>query len=227
MITFVRWGIIPFLLVTAVQAWGIMLLPDGPARWVGIGIAILVELFIINFFRNPLRKPQGGPHSLISSADGMVQDITEVDEPEFIGGKALRIGVFLSVFDVHVNRAPCPGTITFAKYTAGNFLDVRHPDVSTENESNVIGIVADDSVQPGLKLLVRQLTGLIARRIICTHGVGDRVERGELYGMIRFGSRTELWIPMSAAFDVKVKVGDRVKCGETVLVEMKTGENKA
>jgi len=218
--TLARWGLIPILVVTVIQAWGVLLLPAGPAQMTGLIIAIAVELFIIAFFRNPRRTPQGGPRSLISSADGVVQDITEVDEPAFIGGRALRIGVFLSVFDVHVNRAPCPGTIAYAAYKPGEFLDARHPDVSTENEANTIGILADDSVKPGLKLLVRQLTGLIARRIICTHGVGDRVERGELYGMIRFGSRTELWLPVSVAHELKVKVGDRVKCGETVLVEI-------
>lgn len=218
--TIARWGLIPILVASTLLAWGLVLLPAGPARWTGAGVAALVWLFIVAFFRNPKRTPQGGAHSLIASADGVVQDITEVDEPDFIQGRALRIGIFLSVFDVHVNRAPCPGAITHAVYRPGAFLDARHPDVSSENESNTIGIAADDSVRPGLRLLVRQLTGLIARRIICTHGIGDRVERGELYGMIRFGSRTELWLPCAVPHEIKVKVGDRVRCGETVLVEV-------
>lgn len=218
--TLARWGIAPILIVTTLLAWGLILLPAGPVRWAGLVVAVLVWLFIVAFFRNPRRTPQGGPRSLIASADGVVQDITEVDAPDFIQGRAIRIGIFLSVFDVHVNRAPCPGTIAYADYHAGDFLDARHPDVSTENEANTIGIIADDSVRHGLKLLVRQLTGLIARRIICTHGVGDRVERGELYGMIRFGSRTELWIPKETPHELKVKVGDRVRCGETVLAEV-------
>jgi phosphatidylserine decarboxylase len=149
----------------------------------------------------------------------VVQDITEIDEDAFIKGRAVRIGIFLSVFDVHVNRAPCPGVIDYADYRPGAFLDARHPDVSSENEANTLGITADE-VKPGLRLLVRQLTGLIARRIICTHGVGDRVARGEMYGMIRFGSRTELWLPKAVAHELKVAVGDRVRCGETVLVEI-------
>lgn len=218
--TIVRWGIAPILIVSALLAWGIILLPSGPVRWVGVAIAALVWLFVVAFFRNPRRSPQGGERSLIASADGVVQDITEVDEPDFIQGRAVRIGIFLSVFDVHVNRAPCPGVIAHAAYRAGDFLDARHPDVSTENEANTIGITADDSVRPGLRLLVRQLTGLIARRIICAYGVGDRLGRGELYGMIRFGSRTELWLPRDVPHEVKVKVGDRVRCGETVLVEI-------
>lgn len=218
--TIVRWGIIPLIVVTFLLSWGVVLLPCGPARWAGIIIAVSVGLFCVAFFRNPQRKALGGARSLIASADGVIQDITEVDEPEFIQGRAVRIGIFLSVFDVHVNRAPCPGVIQWAKYQPGDFLDARHPDVSSENEANTLGILADDSVRPGLKVLVRQLTGLIARRIICTHGVGDRVERGELYGMIRFGSRTELWVPLNVAHEIKVKVGDRVRCGETVLVEM-------
>lgn len=218
--TFARWGIPTLFWVTLVLAWAVILVPAGPARWLTIAVAVFCWGFTLAFFRNPQRTAQGGERSLIAPADGVVADITEVDEPTFVGERCVRIGIFLSVFDVHVNRSPCPGTIRHAVYRPGAFLDARHPDVSHANEANILGIEADVSVRPGLKLLLTQLSGLIARRIICTHGVGDRLTRGELYGMIKFGSRTELWIPLSARAEVRVQVGERVRCGETVLAEV-------
>jgi phosphatidylserine decarboxylase len=221
MMTFARWGIPTLVTATLVLGWGVWLLPEGIARWCGIAVAAFCWLFTLAFFRNPLRTPAGDERCLSAPADGVVADITEVDEPDFIGGRAVRIGIFLSVFDVHVNRSPLKGEIEFARYEPGDFLDARHPDVSHENEANTLGIRADDSVASGLKVLVRQLSGLIARRIICTHGVGDRLGRGELYGMIKFGSRTELWVPLSYPHEVTVTVGQRVKCGETTIVKLK------
>jgi phosphatidylserine decarboxylase len=218
--TFARWGIPTLFWATLVLGWGVWLLPDGIARWLGIAVAAFCWLFTLAFFRNPVRQPQGNEQCLIAPADGVVADITEVEETEFIRGRAVRIGIFLSVFDVHVNRSPLAGTIAYALYTPGKFLDARHPDVSHENEANTLGIIADDRVAAGLKVMLRQLSGLIARRIICTHGVGDSLSRGELYGMIKFGSRTELWVPLSYPHTVNVKVGQRVKCGETILVTL-------
>lgn len=221
--TIVRWGILPLFIAAFVFGWGVWLLPAGLVQWIGLAIAAGLWLFCLAFFRNPKRTPQGGQHSLIAPADGLVWDITEVDEPSFIGGRAVRIGIYLSVFDVHVNRSPCAGTVAYAHYRPGKWLDVRHPDCEHENEANTIGIEVDHAVAPGVRLLVRQLSGLIARRIICTHGVGSRVEKAELYGMIRFGSRTELWIPVTAKHEVKVVKGQRVRCGETVLAELLVG----
>jgi len=218
--TFARWGIPTLFWVTLVLAWAVWLVPAGPFRWATLAVALFCWLFTLAFFRNPARKPQGGPHSLIAPADGVVADITELDEPSFVGERCVRIGIFLSVFDVHVNRSPCPGVIRHAVYRPGRFLDARHPDVSHANEANILGIEAEGSVRAGLKLLLVQLSGLIARRIISTHGVGDRLERGECYGMIKFGSRTEVWIPLSAGATVTVAVGQRVKCGETVIAEV-------
>jgi phosphatidylserine decarboxylase len=218
--TFARWGIPTLLTVSAVLGWGVWLLPPGGPRTVGLVVAALLWLFTLAFFRNPARRPLGDGRSLVAPADGVVADIGEVEEGEFIGGRALRIGIFLSVFDVHVNRSPVAGTIRYARYKPGQFLDARHPDVSHENEANTLGIEVDPAVAPGLKLLVRQLSGLIARRIICTHGVGDALTRGELFGMIKFGSRTELWLPADCPHRVLVARGQRVRCGETVLVEL-------
>jgi phosphatidylserine decarboxylase len=221
--TIARWGIPTILCATVVLAWAVWLLPHGPARWVGIGIAAFLWLFTLAFFRNPVRQPAGGPECLTAPADGVVSDITEVHEGEFLGAKAVRIGIFLSVFDVHVNRSPCSGTVAYARYTPGKFLDARHPDVSHANEANAIGIDVTGSPVAGLRVLVRQLSGLIARRIICTHGVGDGIARGELYGMIKFGSRTELWLPRDTPHTVLVRVGERVRCGETALVRLEGG----
>jgi phosphatidylserine decarboxylase len=218
--TFARWGIPTLLTASAVLGWGLWLLPAGVPRAIGIIVAAFLWLFTLAFFRNPARRPLGSERALVAPADGVVADIGEVEEGEFIGERALRIGIFLSVFDVHVNRSPVAGTVTYARYKPGQFLDARHPDVSHENEANTLGITVDPAVAPGLKLLVRQLSGLIARRIICTHGVGDTLTRGELFGMIKFGSRTELWLPLSCPHRVLVTRGQRVRCGETVLVEL-------
>lgn len=218
--TFARWGIPTLIVAFLVLAWAVWLLPAGFATWSGIAVASFLWLFVLAFFRNPQRVPQGTPRCLIAPADGVIWDIETVDEPTYLGKPAVRIGIFLSVFDVHVNRSPVDGTIEYAKYTPGAFLDVRHPDCTHANEANALGIAADPTVAPGLKLLLRQLSGFIARRIICTHGVGDRLTRGELYGMIKFGSRTELYIPADWPHQVKVVKGQRVKCGETILVEL-------
>jgi len=121
---------------------------------------------------------------------------------------------------VHVNRSPCDGVIRFADYRPGKFLDARHPDVSHVNEANILGIEADAPAARGIKLLVTQLSGLIARRIICTHGVGERLAKGELFGMIKFGSRTEVWIPLARAGKPAVAVGEKVRCGETLLMDL-------
>lgn len=218
--TFARWGIPTLFWVVVTLMWGLFLIPAGPFRWLAIPFVIFGIGFTLAFFRNPKRTAQGGARSMIAPADGVVADITEVDEPHFVGERCVRIGIFLSVFDVHVNRSPCPATIGYAEYRPGKFLDARHPDVSTANEANVLGLIADDSVKPGLKMMLSQLSGLIARRIICTYTVGEHLDRGELYGMIKFGSRTELWLPLSANAAVTVKVGDRVRCGETVIAEI-------
>lgn len=220
--TIARWGIPTLIYLAFFLAWCVYLVPAGGATTTAVVISAIVWLFTLNFFRNPARQPQGDARTIIAAADGVVADIEEVDEPDFIGGRALRVGIFLNVFNVHVNRSCVDGTIAYADYKPGKFLDARHPDVAHENEANAIGIAVDDAVQPGLKILVRQLSGLIARRIICTHGVGDRLSRGEVFGMIKFGSRTEIWMPVGSC-ELKVAIGDKVRCGETAIAVI-TGE---
>lgn len=218
--TLARWGLPTIFWSTLVLALGVVLMPPGWPRIAAAAVAGLLWVFTLAFFRNPARTPQGHERCLIAPADGVVTDITESEEPTFVGERCVRIGIFLSVFDVHVNRSPIVGTVRYAHYRQGRFLDARHPDVTHQNEANIIGIEADPAVAPGLRLLVAQLSGLIARRIICTHGVGDRLARGELFGMIKFGSRTEVWLPLSRKAELKVKIGERVKCGETVIAEI-------
>lgn len=214
--TIARWGIPTLIQLAAVLAWGVYLMPRGPATWSALAVAVALWLFVLNFFRNPVRHPEGDARSVIAAADGVVADIEEVDEPHFIGGRAIRIGIFLNVFDVHVNRSCIDGTVAYADYRPGRFLDARHPDVAHENEANTLGIEVDEAVCPGMRILLRQLSGLIARRIICTHGVGDHLARGECFGMIKFGSRTEIWLPVGTC-RLAVAVGDRVRCGETAV----------
>lgn len=214
--TIARWGIVPILLNLALVAWLWWLLPDGWPRWVIGSAALAWLLFVINFFRNPARTPAGGADCVVSSADGIVADIEEVDEPRVVGGRAVRIGVFMNVFDVHVNRACIDGEIISAQYKPGRYLDVRHPDATHQNESHDLGIAVDTATAPGVRLLLRQISGLVARRIVCTHGVGDRLRRGEVFGMIKFGSRVEIWLPVGSG-TVAVTVGERVRAGETIL----------
>lgn len=174
--------------------------------------------FVLAFFRDPERTPPEGTDTLVSPADGRVTEITEVDEPSYIGGPAVRIGIFLSVLNCHVNRSPWSGTVEYVKYSPGLFLDARHPDSGPKNESNAIGL--RDGARD-VKLLVRQVAGLIARRIICTVEPKMSVQRGERIGMIKFGSRTELYVPKDRLAGVDVRVGDNVKGALTVLGRLK------
>jgi phosphatidylserine decarboxylase len=222
MMTVARWGLPvlgwTLLLITVVAA----VVPAGTARYAVVGGGLLLLGYVLWFFRNPTRTPQGDAATLSSPAEGVIADLGEVDEPGYLGGRCLRVGIFLSVFDVHVNRSPVAGRIEHAVYTPGGFLDARAADCGTRNESNAIGIAVDPAVAPGVRLLLRQVSGLIARRIICTHGVGDTLQRGELYGMIRFGSRTEIWVPVAAVEQVFVQVGQRVRCGETPILRLRS-----
>lgn len=179
------------------------------------GAALLPLAFSAWFFRDPERAIPAGPGILVSPADGRVTEISEVDEPEFIGGRAHKIGIFLSVFNCHVNRAPCAGRVAYLNYTPGEFLNAMNPQSSTRNESNYIGFA--DTEAGGMNIGVKQIAGLIARRIVCARKAGDRVARGERLGMIKFGSRTELYVPAGRGFLAEVSVGQAVAGGRTIL----------
>lgn len=182
-------------------------------HWAAGILPLLLGLFSLNFFRDPERAVPDGEGLLVSAADGKVVGVLEVDEPLYLKGPGLRVGVFLNVFNVHVNRSPGAGVVELIDYKPGKFLDARDPRISEENEANAIGIRLDD----GRRVLVRQVAGLIARRIVCSVKVGDRVARGERIGMIKFGSYTEVIVEPAARFVPAVGVGEKVNGASTVL----------
>ena len=186
----------------------------GFSLWMGwffgalLGALLLIGLLL--FFRDPHRTPPNNPLALVSPADGKVICVDEAEDPCFGLGKFRRVGIFLSVLDVHVNRSPFSGTIEKTHYCAGEFLDARHLEVDIRNENQTW--LLRTSRGP---LLVRQISGLIARRIVGWKKQGDSVATGERIGMIRFGSRTDLYFPASCT--PQVQVGQRVVGGQTIL----------
>lgn len=173
--------------------------------------------FILNFFRDPDRTIPGGLDVVVSPADGTVTDITKVAKCPYIGGPAERVGIFLSVFDVHVNRVPLGGTVEHCEHRPGAYLDARDLRCADENEAVDLGMEAELPEGGRVRVMIRQIAGLIARRILCPVEKGRVYEKGERYGMIRFGSRTEVYLPAGRWAEINVKVGDKVKGGMTVI----------
>lgn len=226
MLRIARWGIAEIGVSAVALVWGAWLVPAGTPRIIAAVVAAVCWGYVVAFFRHPTRQPQGHERCVVSAADGVVADIDEVDEPSVIGGPALRVGVFMNVFNVHVNRFPLAGTVSSRSYRPGRFLDVRHPDASHANEALALGVDIDPAVAPEARMLVRQLSGLVARRIVCLPALGDHLERGETFGMIKFGSRLEIYLPRGQA-TVRVTVGQRVRAGETVLAELDAPEESS
>ena len=173
-------------------------------------LSLLLAIFVICFFRDPERVVPADETIIVSAADGLVVDVQEMEEPDFHLGPMIRIAVFLSVFDVHINRSPVAGVVKSTVYKAGRFLDVRHPDSSTRNECRSWWFETQ-----GGPVAVRQIAGLIARRIVAWADEGSVLERGQRLGMIRFGSRTEVFLPLGCT--VLVKPGDRVEGASTPI----------
>jgi len=167
-------------------------------------------LFIMFFFRNPQRNVPSNERYILSPADGTIMAIDEVFEDRFIKKPAIRISIFLSIFNVHFNRSPLPGTVMYRRYQPGKFIPAFKSHASDINEKNFIGIESG-----GFKILVCQITGFIARRIKCWVDNGQVLQSGEIIGIIKFGSGTDIFIPKGSK--VIVKEGDKVKAGETVL----------
>jgi phosphatidylserine decarboxylase len=195
-------------------------------------VVVPVLVFLFAFFRDPERTVPTEQLAVVSPADGKVSDITELDHDPLIGGPAVRIGIFLSVFNVHVNRSPCDGKVIDVQYKTGKFVNaLKHGEASSDNESNTIVLAEPNGTEP--VVVVKQIVGLIARRIICTVKPGDRLARGERFGMIKFGSRTELTISKKLRPTVKVTVGQTVKgavdvvamLGEPIHTTTKVSEN--
>jgi phosphatidylserine decarboxylase len=195
------------------------------AALIGAGLLVLMFpmavfwAFLLFFFRDPERVIPTDPDALVSPADGTITDVGEVAEPEFPGGRAFRIGMFLSVFNVHVNRLPRSGKVVNLRYFPGAFLDARHPECGVRNEQLWIDL---QDAQGGRPVRVKQIAGKIARRIVCWLKLGETVRSGERLGMIKFGSRTEVYLPVDAVREVLVKVGDAVQGGSTILARCKS-----
>lgn len=197
------------------------------------GVALLIALFVgvlihpyvailpaviacycIYFFRNPKRIIPTDENLIVSPADGTVQDVVDVDDDDFVKGTCRKVIIFLSVFDVHVNRSPIAGEIKIQKYVCGRFRPAYKDSAGFENERHLIGIENDK-----LRVTVTQVAGILARRIVSWVTLDDKLEKGELYGLIRFGSCTEIVVP--ANVEVLVKKGDKVRGGESIIGRIK------
>ena len=193
-----------------------LLLLSVAAYFISVGLLLLILLLFVYtlwFFRDPDRVSSADADAVVAAADGTVADIVEIEETEVLNARTRRVGIFLSVFDVHTNRAPMEGRIIYRKSHAGLCLDARHLDCTTKNRAMTWAFQ-----NPRVTLVVRQLTGMIARRIVGWSSVGDELRKGERFGMIRFGSRTEVYLPLDAV--VLVKVGDRVSGGSSVIARL-------
>jgi phosphatidylserine decarboxylase len=176
-------------------------------------VFLILIVYTFFFFRDPDRAAPDDPSAIVAAADGTVIEIGEVNEPGVLKTKTRCVGIFLSIFDVHTNRAPIEGRIFHRQHRAGLCLDARSRDCSAKNEAMTWAFE-----NPRATIVVRQLTGAIARRIVAWSNVGDYLEKGERFGMIRFGSRTEVYFPLTAT--VLVKVGDHVSAGSTIIARL-------
>jgi phosphatidylserine decarboxylase len=199
-----RW-IFAVLVLLAIASW--FLTP-----WLSL-LFLLLIFSTLAFFRDPDRAAPADPNLIVAAADGTVTDIVEIDENEILKKRSRRIGIFLSIFDVHTNRAPIDGRIIYRQHREGLCLDARRPECSEKNESMTWAFQ-----NSRVTIVVRQLTGAIARRIVAWSRLGDELKKGDRFGMIRFGSRTEIYLPLTAT--VLVKVGDHVSAGSTIIARL-------
>jgi phosphatidylserine decarboxylase len=183
--------------------------------WPVGGLFALLWAGGLAFFRDPERAIPGDRGIMVAPADGVVVETAELDHQPDVNGPARRISIFLSVFDVHINRSPCEGVVRLMRYQPGRFVDARDPNSGQVNESNTIIIEPDDPAEG--PVVVRQIAGLIARRIVCNLKVGDRVKTGQRIGLIKFGSRTELIFPAGSPYRPSVKVGERARGAVTIM----------
>jgi phosphatidylserine decarboxylase len=182
---------------------------------VTLGISLVIFLIVLQFFRNPTVKTTVNPNHVIAPADGKVVVIEEVDEPEYFKQKRRQISIFMSPINVHVNRNPVSGVVTYFKYHAGKYLVAWHPKASTENERTTI-VVKNEA---GVEVLFRQIAGALAKRICWYVEKGNKVTQGQEFGFIKFGSRVDIFLPLDA--EVNVKIGDKTSGGETVIATFK------
>lgn len=196
----------PLLMITVALGYWFWYLAPVPGLLLGL---------IVYFFRDPPRRVPREPGLIVSPADGRVVELTELNHDEFIGGPAVRIGIFLSIFDVHLNRAPAESRVLALRYSPGEFLNALRAESARRNENMWIGL--EQTAPPHRRLAVRQISGTIARRIVCDLRPGEVISRGAKFGMIKLGSRTELILPKTEGLEIQVKLGWRVKAGSSVL----------
>lgn len=212
---FAREGI-PFILIAlalAAAGYTAALVRRSWTLWLMAFVLTLLVLWVAYFFRDPERTGPRGEQLVISPADGRVIDIREVDEPTFLHGRAIKISVFMNVFNVHVNRYPVSGRVEYVHYAPGKFLNAAVDKASLENEQMSVGVQGAKH-----KVLFRQIAGLVARRIVTYSRVGDDADQGERMGLIRFGSRVDVFVPVGST--VKVQLGEKPVAGTTVLAEL-------
>jgi len=193
-----------FALAITRRSWWLWLLAFG---------ILVVALWVAYFFRDPERAGERGDRVVVAPADGKVVMITEVDEPTFIHGRATRLSIFMNVFSVHVNRYPVSGVVKYVHYAPGKFFNAVTDKSSVENEQTTVGVECGPH-----RVLVRQIAGLIARRIVTYSREGDRAEQGERFGIIRFGSRVDVFVPPRSV--IRVKLGELISAGTTVIAEL-------
>lgn len=182
--------------------------------WYLAPVFVLALVFVLSFFRDPSRRIPEEPGVVVAPADGKVVEVTQVDEPPLLKVPSHKIAIFMSPLNVHVNRAPCGGEVETVEYRPGRHHNAQDQEASSENEAVAMVIRAADG---RARVLVRQVAGVLARRIVCAAAAGERVERGQRFGMIKFGSRAEVYVPVEAGFEVRARLGQRVRAGETVL----------
>ena len=199
--------------VIAAGAFGFAVTRRSWGLWLAAFVLLLLALWVAYFFRDPERTGESGATLVVAPADGKLIMITEVDEPSFIKGRAIRLSIFMNVFNVHVNRYPVDGTVQYVHYNKGKFFNAAAEKSSLENEQMSVGVQSGST-----KLLVRQIAGLIARRIVTYSKVGDSVKQGDRMGIIRFGSRVDVFLPTGST--IRARLGDVTTAGVTVLGDL-------
>ncbi|MBI1904108.1 MAG: phosphatidylserine decarboxylase family protein [Planctomycetia bacterium] len=213
-IPFARWGLAELQLMGWPLLAATVALALSPVWYLAV-VPGLVLLEIVWFFRDPPRKVPQEAGLVVSPADGKVVEITRLENAEFVGGPAVRIGIFLSIFNVHINRSPLEARCIAMKYTPGKYLNALNPQSALENEA--MWIALEEETPPHRRLVVRQIAGTIARRIVCDLRPGQTLARGQKFGMIKLGSRTEIILPDDGSLRIQTQVGERVKAGRSVL----------
>ncbi len=211
---FAREGLVFIVIALLIAAGGYALALSRRSwpLWLLAFVLTLVALWVAYFFRDPERTGERGTGLMVAPADGKIVQVVEVDEPAFVQGRAIQISIFMNVFNVHVNRYPVSGVVRYVHYNPGKFLNAAADKASLENEQSSVGIETEN-----YRVLVRQIAGLIARRIVTYSKVGDHAKQGDRMGIIRFGSRVDVFVPVGSK--ILVKNGQLTTAGVTILAE--------